>query len=124
MKSKDYASTRAEILDLVYLSLHAQVKEELKGSSKTKKFEVPAAFNAYNLERSEALLNRFESMAKRKLYGPFWYGVGQSVLGSILVFLLLGLLAIILYGATQNPFRMLIEGYQKEQVEKHQPQAM
>lgn len=101
MSTKEYHSARSEIKSLINVSLKAEAIQ-LTGVKK-----VPETLDTLFDEKSEALLYKFEDIVNKKRFGPFWFGVWQSVVGSLIVFLVLGLLALILYGFKQNPFQML-----------------
>jgi hypothetical protein len=106
---KDYYKARQEVKGLMVATLEQDLlnKSGQKRSSKTLREAVEA--------RTEELLGRFEEIAFTKIVQTefrnsrpgFWIGVGQSLLGSVLLFVLLAVFALVLYGMKVNPFELL-----------------
>ncbi len=53
--------------------------------------------------RAEQLLAEFERLAAKNVERSWWYGVGQSIAGSFLVFVVLGFAANAILGSRQDP---------------------
>ena len=101
MKEKKYHKARKEILGLLEDSLTSTTRRDVGD------LDIPASIVAIVEQRAEELLINFEEIIRKRRFGPFWFGVSQSIVGSILLFLVLGVLAFIISGSKQNPLDML-----------------
>ena len=83
--------------------LKGAVVSELRAQAKDNKVENIISLEGLFLSVAEQRLVEFERLATKTAERSYWYGVGQSILGSFLVFVVLGLAALAILGSRQDP---------------------
>ncbi len=89
--------------------LHALIVAQLKADALDKNEPDSASLDELLEIKADSLLLEYEQLAAKRTQFSFWYGVWQSLVGGLLVFPILALLAFTLSGFKLNIFRILSE---------------